>query len=512
MDVKTKILVVENSSFMRNLICARLEKAGYLTFAASNGEEALKHLQSDPDIQLMTINVELPGMNGFETYQHLRHDPYLSTLSRNIPVVFITSYDSLEERRRGFDLGAADFVNKSFIDAELVNTIDRILRPASDMEGLHALVVDDSIFARKIVERILTSCGVVVTEADNGRIAFDYLQANPTGFDMLILDLNMPEMGGLELTRKVRNELKLSDLPILMLSVVEDKVTQIELFRAGISDYLTKPFIKEELLGRLHAHLEVAIVNRQLKEKLQELEQSHQKLESSNNSGNELLHVLCHDLANPIGAILSVLDVVDESPQLFSTLKDDLRKGVQHCLDVIDIVRKMRAMDTGKFTLDLKEVDLRSALQESQVLLQRRLTDKNISVVLEIDNDVTVVAEEVTLINSVFNNLLSNAVKFSYPGSEIRVDMTANDDWVSIRFHDHGIGMPQELADTLFTAEKIVSRPGTSGEEGTGFGTPLVKRFVEAYGGDLEVESREESADPQNHGTTITLKLRPGVE
>ena len=510
MESKTKILVVESSSFMRNLICSRLEKAGFIALATQNGEEALTHLQSDPDIQLMTINVELPGMNGFETYQHLRHDPYLSTLSRNIPVVFITSYDSLEERKRGFDLGAADFVNKAFIDTELVSTIERILQPASDMEGLHALIVDDSIFARKIVERILLSCGVIVTEADNGKAAYEMIKEDPQRFDMLITDLNMPEMGGLELTRKVRHELQLTDIPILMLSVVEDKVTQIELFRAGISDYLTKPFIKEELLGRLHAHLEVAIVNRELKEKVQELELSHRKLEQSNNERAELLHVLCHDLANPIGAIISVLDLVDANPALFDTLKDDLRKGAQHSLEVIDIVRKMRAMEEG-LNFDLIEVDLRQALQESSLLLQRRLTDKNISLVIDIESDCNVMAEEVTLVNSVFNNILSNAIKFSYPNSTIHIDMEESEDWIDVNFRDTGIGMSPEMIDSLFSLAKTTSREGTKGEQGTGFGMPLVKRFVEAYGGQLEVSSKEESESPQDHGTVFTLKLRPGV-
>jgi len=511
METKTKILVVESSSFMRNLICSRLEKAGFAFATAGNGEEALTHLQSDPEIQLMTINVELPGMNGFETYQHLRHDPYLSTISRNIPVIFITSYDSLEDRQRGFDLGAADFVNKAFIDTELVATIERIIRPASDMEGLHALIVDDSIFARKIVERILTSCGVIVTEADNGRSAFELIKATPEAFDMLITDLNMPEMGGLELTRKVRHELNLTDIPILMLSVVEDKVTQIELFRAGISDYLTKPFIKEELLGRLRAHLEVAIVNRQLKEKVQELEQSHTKLQESNNERAELLHVLCHDLVNPIGAIISVLDMVDANPELFDTLKDDLRKGAQHSMEVIDIVRKMRAMEEGALNFDLVEVDLRQALQESSLLLQRRLTDKNISLVIDIEGDCTVMAEEVTLVNSVFNNILSNAVKFSYPASTIRVDMEESGDWVAVNFRDTGVGMSQELIDSLFSLSKATSRDGTCGEQGTGFGMPLVKRFVDAYGGEIEIQSKEESVSPEDHGTVFTLRLRPGL-
>ena len=508
MDMKIKILVVDNSLFMRNLICSRLEKEGYVTTQAENGEAALAQLQKDPDVQLITMNVELSGINGFETYQQLRHDPFLSVNSHNLPVVFITSYDSLEDRKKGFDLGAADFVNKAFIDTELVSTINRLCQVNRDMEGLRAIVADDSIFARKIVQRILDSCGVIVTEADNGRKAFDLIAASPDGYDMLITDLNMPEMSGMELTRKIRLELGLHDLPILMLSVTEDKVTQIEMFRAGISDYLTKPFIKEELLGRLHAHLEVAMVNKKLKEQLEELTLSRAALEKSSKERGELLHLLCHDLANPIGAILTVLDVVEGSPELFDTLKEDLRKGAQHSLNVIELVRKMRAMEEGKLLLELAEVDLSAALQESSVLLQRRLNEKDMTLNIEVDGDHMILADETSLINSVFNNIISNAIKFSRPGSAIDVTAEEDDRYMLLTFRDHGIGMPPELLNDLFDLNKATSRIGTAGEEGTGFGMPLVKKFVEAYGGRIEIRSQEEKMNSADHGTAVKLSLR----
>jgi signal transduction histidine kinase len=108
----------------------------------------------------------------------------------------------------------------------------------------------------------------------------------------------------------------------------------------------------------------------------------------------------------------------------------------------------------------------------------------------------------------VLSNILSNAVKFSERGSRIAVWTNSTDDWVQLRIRDSGIGIPSHVLERIFDPSAQTSRPGTEGEDGTGFGMPLVKQFVESYGGWVSIKSREREESPTEHGTEVCLHLR----
>ena len=111
------------------------------------------------------------------------------------------------------------------------------------------LVVDDEDLFREMVTDILTSAGYRVLRAADGLEAWDLLQKK--GADLAVLDLNMPRMDGLQLTKRIRADARFADMPILMLTIralVEDQVSG---FSRGVDDYLTKPFEKKMLLARL---------------------------------------------------------------------------------------------------------------------------------------------------------------------------------------------------------------------------------------------------------------------
>ena len=113
------------------------------------------------------------------------------------------------------------------------------------------LVVDDDEMFRELVTEILTQGGYRVVRAQDGLAAWNLLQKGADKVDMAVLDLNMPNMDGLELTRKIRDDVRYKDLPILLLTVrsmVEDQVSGYE---RGADDYLTKPFDSKMLLARV---------------------------------------------------------------------------------------------------------------------------------------------------------------------------------------------------------------------------------------------------------------------
>ncbi len=512
MEKQYKILVVEDSKLMRSVISKMLRDNGFEVFEAGDGKEALTILIQNRDISLISLDVEMPVMDGFETCRHIRLNNQLPEEIRDIPILFLTSHDSMEDRRKGFELGATDFVSKEFIESELIRTVRRILMPSDRLKGIQALVVDDSVIARKIVSQALLSGGVVSVEAENGRAAFEFLAAEPDRFDLIILDLDMPVMNGLELMRVIRKELGMHEIPVIMLSANKEKTTQLELFSAGATDYLTKPFLKEELIGRINAHLEVALANKKLKDSMRQVRKANHIITEISQERKELLHVMCHDLANPIGAIISVLDMVDDNPDLFMRFKDELRKTAKNGMAIIDLVRQLRAIDEKKVNIKLEEIELKKAILSSVSILQSKMNIKDIAVDIDVDESIVIIAEETSLVNSVLNNILTNAMKFSHEGDAILISAFRKKRYTELTIRDYGIGMPKKLLDKLFDSNHVVSRNGTAGEIGTGFGMALINKFMKMFGGRVSVKSWNENEFPDNHGTEVRLKLENAPE
>lgn len=277
-----QVLVVDDSAAMRMAIREELESGGYGVIEAANGLEALVSACKDRPPDLITLDVEMPGLDGWDTCQKLRSPHYAERifLYRNsrIPVIFVTGQNTMSERKKGFSVGAVDFITKPFAGGELLEAVDRILKPVALSKGMTALVVEDNVVARQIVADILIQEGLQVIEAKDGLEGYELFSRHSDDIDVVITDLFMPGMNGDALSKKIRKELNRSDLPIICLTAMPDQSELLKVFKAGVSDYLVKPFAKEELLARITVHLERYRLSRQLKEKINDLKISNERI------------------------------------------------------------------------------------------------------------------------------------------------------------------------------------------------------------------------------------------
>lgn len=262
-----RILIVEDSAVTRKIIKRELTPGGFEFFDAEDGEQALI-IAKDHAPDLITLDVDMPNLDGFQTCANLRSLSFKSDAdpmsSRRIPIVFITSSDSEEERARGFEVGATDFLAKPFSEGELLNVVNKILKPQNILQGTTALVVEDSETIRHAVGDILRRQGVTVLEAAEGGAALEWARNSDIHIDLIVTDYIMPGMDGEELCFRIRNDLKLNDVPIIVLSGVESKPAIVGLFKAGATDFLIKPFAIEELLARINVHLQISLLNKKL--------------------------------------------------------------------------------------------------------------------------------------------------------------------------------------------------------------------------------------------------------
>lgn len=256
---KQTILVVDDSSTIRNIIGRELKEAGYEVIPAENGMEALAILEwSETLPDLITLDIDMPVMGGFEVCEKIRQtspEQGKNTQLNEIPIVFVSANDSHENRKRGYELEVIDFISKPFKAGDIIKAVDNTLNPQVQFSDMVALVVDDAAPVRRIVINSLKRNGLTVYEAEDGESALAMVEKGEIDFDIIITDQLMPGMDGKELCKRLRSIEKTKNLPIFFISGIDDKDEILGFFKVGASDYLPKPFIEEELRARIITHL-----------------------------------------------------------------------------------------------------------------------------------------------------------------------------------------------------------------------------------------------------------------
>ena len=485
-----KILVVDDSLTMRSVIRRELGTDRYEIIEAKNGQEALALIERGLMPALVTLDVEMPGLNGFETYEAMFGPRFAARFARaprgRIPVVFITACNNLEERRRGFELGAIDFISKNFEPGTLAQLVFRILRPNDRLRGINVLLVDDSPSVRAIVGKALSEEGVTVTEAEDGNRAFEILCNQMSETDLVITDIAMPGLDGHALCRRIRRELGLTDLPVVFFTGT-DQEQRIRAFAAGATDCLQKPFIKEEMVARILVHLEKGQLHRRLRRAIGDLRTTLQ-------SQSEMLATLSHDMRAPLNGILGFSDhlLADASPE--NQERENLEMIQQSgklLLSLIEDVLALARHDSHHADIELQPLRLSEVIRKSVTNLHHlaKLKDQHLTLANRAPD--AVVEGHTESLLRVLNNLLSNAIKFTPQKGEITVEVQAEGtDQVAIIVSDSGIGIPSDQLLILFERFTRTSRPGTAGEPGTGLGMSIVKQFVELHRGQISVTSK----------------------
>ena len=351
------------------------------------------------------------------------------------------------------------------------------------------LLVDDTPENLKLLGEILVrkfNCELAM--ASNGQEALEAAQELKP--DLILLDVMMPDMDGFEVCRLLKADQRTADIPIIFLTARMATEDVVQGFKCGAVDYVVKPFNTYELVARVRSQLAVAGSAKMVQQQNHELQQ--------------LLHILCHDLLNPIGGIAALMENIDLDE--LKELVPIILSAANNAVKMIELVREMRAIKEGKKRLALEPVNLQQACTLARDLTQTAWEKKQVDVIIAVDEHLLVMADVTALVNSVLCNLITNAVKFSYAGTAITLQAKAHGPGtVQLIVEDRGIGIPADLLTKIFDLKAQTSRSGTDGEEGTGFGMPLVKEFVQLFGGTIRMESRDIATHPENHGTRVCI-------
>lgn len=356
------------------------------------------------------------------------------------------------------------------------------------------LIVDDLPENLKLLTELMSGNNYYVRPVTSGKLALSAAQAIPP--DLILLDINMPFMDGFETCQRLKASDITKHIPVIFLSANHSTSDIIKGFECGAIDYITKPFHSTEVLIRIKTHLDLKFSKETI------LQQNHEQ--------QELIHILCHDLLNSVGAVQSILNM-QKMENEFSEEDELMLMATNNAVEVIDLVKQIRSIDEEKVGIELNEFNLKELLDTSYSIVNEKLQQKNIELIIDVDESLNVIVERISFINSILNNLLTNAIKFSFSDSKIIISAQQIEQQIELSVKDFGIGMPAQLQKDIFEVEKVTTREGTNGELGTGFGMPLVKKFVLAYDGKIEVISQEKIAGSEEHGTEVKLFLKTSL-
>ncbi len=282
-----RILVIDDDIVNLKIAEHVLEK-DYNVTCAKSGMEGIDILKSN-DIDLVLLDLYMPEMNGMDVLAKIREDASISA----VKVVILTSSGMKTDVTEAIRLGALDFIKKPFFPTEFLDRIKKVLNIAKKD---NILVVDDDKMNLAIVHKML-GIRYDVTCVSSGMDAISYLNNNVP--DMILLDLHMPEMNGLEVLEKIREQDNLSDIPVVFLTADNDRKTEIDIFKAGAMDFIQKPFIAEVVIQRISRILELYHYQKSLQ---QEVDRKTAELRESNRKVTNVLSQMIMALGSAIDA------------------------------------------------------------------------------------------------------------------------------------------------------------------------------------------------------------------
>jgi response regulator RpfG family c-di-GMP phosphodiesterase len=235
------ILVVDDSESVRFLIRTLLKPLEATIEVAANGLEGL-NLVMGQAFDLVITDVDMPKMNGLEFSRSLKNIP----TCRGIPVIMVSTFDSDPDIHRGFEAGVEAYLPKREVKDRLLPTVQRVLSKASFNHDRTILVVDDSSSIRRLVVEGLIDAGFKATTAENGIKALARIAENRP--DLILSDINMPEMDGAEFCRRVKSDTRFSAIPFVVMSTHGERVHLKRMIDQGAAFYITKPFNLDHLV------------------------------------------------------------------------------------------------------------------------------------------------------------------------------------------------------------------------------------------------------------------------
>lgn len=225
---------------------------------------------------------------------------------------------------------------------------------------------------------------------------------------------------------------------------------------------------------------------------------------------HRLVRVLSHDIANSLTIINSyskkLISPKSFEPQLHRVLIK-IYFASENIKNILNNVREEELLSLRKKELKRELVNIEEVIQTAISIFEDHLKLKQIKLNIDVEKDHAVWANKTCFLNNIVNNILSNSIKFSFENSTIEIKSTRDSEKIHLVFKDYGRGIKPELIHDIFFSDRLISSTGTNAELGHGFGTILMREYVQLFNGVMDVTSNENESFTGKLGTQITLSF-----
>ena len=346
------------------------------------------------------------------------------------------------------------------------------------------LIVDDVMSNVLLLKILLSNEKYQVCTANCGNMCIE--QAKNEKPDLILLDVMMPDISGFDAAQILKKDPATAHIPIIFLTALNNPSDLVHGFQVGASDFLTKPFNKEELVVRVFHQIKLVAATRII-------EKQNSELRATISNRDKMYSVIAHDLRSPMASIRMVLNLVVNSvskdvvgPELFELL-DKANRESEEVHDLLDNLLKWTKSQTGRLNVVRQELDLNDIIPGVVDIFEMIALTKKINLAYQGSDKPVVAVVDNDMLKTIVRNFLSNAIKFSPEDSTIEISLSTEGDFAKISVPDHGVGIDPERLDSIF--KKGDTTYGTGGEEGSGLGLQLCADFARKNDGDVRVES-----------------------
>ncbi|MCG8569051.1 MAG: hybrid sensor histidine kinase/response regulator [Spirochaetes bacterium] len=347
--------------------------------------------------------------------------------------------------------------------------------------------IDDNPTILLMLKNFLESVEFEVIPYENPLEALEFIESEPP--DLIICDIDMPELNGFEVHQKLQEKPQLKMIPFVFLTALDDDENIIHGKEIGADDYITKPFKRETLIAAIRGKLK----------RLTDFKQSqHTEIEKFK---KEIISILLHELRTPLTVIHGFTSLlVDSNIDIVKTqqLLNNIKSGGDRLKKLISDIEQITSLENNLYTEKMVEFQLNQLMQQIIRIKKEEIETKKLQLFVSISEELSPLTGYWMMLEDGINRIMDNAIKYNKEEESINIRLHEEDKSIILEISDTGLGIPEEHQDKIFNKFYQVDRQ-LNEQQGMGLGLTIAEKSIQINKGSIELKSEV------GIGTTIKI-------